>query len=409
VQSYPRNVRIVGSSLVFALVLGAAAPARADEEPWQAARAHYEQGVDLANRGEYRSALEAFEAAYSASPHFAVLYNIGQAQVALGRARKAIEALSRYLLDGKEQIPASRRQQVERQIAQLEAQFVDLSVTTEPEGAEVTVDGRDVGRTPLSGPVRLAAGTHVVGATRPGTVPASRVVTLAEGERQSLTLALPPSPLGTLSLQCWELGAQPFLDGEPVEAAKAAAGVPVGPGRHRVAFAGLGKRWPEQNVEVPFGVRAAVFCGSSPPGTRETAPSPNRHPQAQSSFPTGHVLLGAGVAVGIATVLHYAWNAGRNTDWQVAQTRIETGPSDGRRERQIENNALADSIDRASVVTVGLGVASGALVTGGIAWLLLEGHEGSGAEQGLLAPGALSPLAFCATEHSANLAWRGTW
>ena len=392
------------------LVLGAAVPARADEEPWQAARAHYEQGVDLANRGEYRAALAAFDAAYAASPHFAVLYNIGQTQVALGRPRKAIEALSRYLSDGKEQIPAPRRQQVEKQLAELESLFADLSVTTEPEGAAVTVDGRDFGRTPLAGPVRLAAGTHVVTATRAGAAPVSRVVTLGEGERQAVALALEPNPPGTLSLQCSELGAEPLLDGQPVDAAKAAAGVPVGPGRHRVAFAATGKRWPEQNVEVPLGVRAAVFCGGAPAGTGEPSKSSSgRRSEAHAAFPTGYVLVGAGAAVGVAAVAHYAWNAGRNTDWQVEQARIEAHASGAGRERQIQNNALADSIKRASVVTVGLSVASGALVAGGVAWLIADGGDSAGGEQGSSSTGARFPVELAVTEHSANVAWSGAW
>src|SRR5689334_11974849 len=101
--------------LALALSLGLSAPAYADEDPRKAAGAHYQKGLELANRAEYRAALDEFNAAYAASPNYAVLYNIGQAEVAIGRPRQAIESLTKYLRDGGEQVPANRRQQVELQ------------------------------------------------------------------------------------------------------------------------------------------------------------------------------------------------------------------------------------------------------------------------------------------------------
>src|SRR5689334_1827296 len=197
---------------MLAFGLTQAVPAWADEEPWRAARTHYERGVELAKRGDYKTALEEFHAAYAASPHFAVLYNIGQAEIALGRPLKAIEILERYLRDGKDDVPPERRRAVEAQIAQLESVFASLSVATDPPDAQITIDGAVVGRSPLP-PTRLAAGSHVVTATRPNAPTVTRVIMLREGERQSLELPLPAQEGGTLSLQCWELGVQPYLDG----------------------------------------------------------------------------------------------------------------------------------------------------------------------------------------------------
>ena len=49
--------------------------------------------VGIASRGNYGQALEEFLAAYRISPHFAVLYNIGQAHIALGQPADAVAAL----------------------------------------------------------------------------------------------------------------------------------------------------------------------------------------------------------------------------------------------------------------------------------------------------------------------------
>lgn len=389
--------------LVLALGSTLAVPAWADEEPWRAARTHYQQGVELAKRGDYQAALEAFNAAYAASPHFAVLYNIGQAEVALGRPQKAIEVLERYLRDGKDDVPPERRRAVEAQIAQLESVFASLSVVTDPPGALITVDGAMIGRSPLP-PTRLTAGSHVVTATRPNAPAVTRVVVLREGERQALDLPLPAQEGGVLSLQCWELGVQPYLDGEPLDLAKAGLGVPVGPGRHTVRFAAPGRVWREQFVEVPPGVRAAVFCGT----VASDAPGLASNERVERRFPYGYVLVGAGVVVGGVALGHYLWNAGRYRDWQVAQESINHDDSDAHYDRQVQNNELAESIDRASRVTVGLTVTAGVLVAGGVTWVLLD-QRGHAAQAQKRASPRPFPVNVELGRERAAVSWSGSW
>ena len=74
------------------LALGAAGIGRADD-PRGEARAHYARGLELAGQNGYEGALREFNAAYAISPQFAVLFNIGQAHIALGHTVEAIEAL----------------------------------------------------------------------------------------------------------------------------------------------------------------------------------------------------------------------------------------------------------------------------------------------------------------------------
>jgi hypothetical protein len=395
-------VRIFASAILAASWLAWSLPAHAEEEPWRAARAHYDRGVELANKGEYKKALQEFNAAYAASPHFAVLYNIGQAEVALGRPRKAIDTLSRYLRDGKEDVPAPRRQQVQAQLAQLESIFATLSITTEPPGAVITIDGAELGRSPLTVP-RLAAGSHVVTAGRPDGLPATRVVSLVEGEQLPLNLTLPQEEPRVLSMQCWELGAQPILNGQPIDPAKAGLGVPVQPGRLRVGFSSPDRQWPEQFVEVPPGVRATVLCGTVP------APVPQKAPATSGSqgFPAGYVLVGAGVVMGGVALAQGLWNAGRARDWELEQASIDADRSSGHYDRQVDNNELAESIERGSTVTVVLAATAGALVTGGVVWLAMDGntHDAKPTRRA----SASVPLALGLARGSATLTWKGAW
>src|SRR5262249_42246285 len=110
------------ATLFAALSAFAAAGNGRAEDPRGDARAHYARGLELAGQNGYAGALQEFNAAYALSPQYAVLYNIGQAHVALGHTTEAIETLGRYLRDGGDRISPARRAQVERQIAWLRSE-----------------------------------------------------------------------------------------------------------------------------------------------------------------------------------------------------------------------------------------------------------------------------------------------
>jgi PEGA domain len=185
-----RHVRTWQIASVLLLVLGSARVATADDSR-DVARGHYARGLELAGHGGYEAALQEFHEAYAVSPQFAVLYNIGQAQAALGHPMEAIEAFSDYLKDGQDRIPSARRQQVEALIAVLESHLAELFITTDRPDARIGVDGREVGSTPLAKPIRLAPGTHRISAGSEGAPVLVRIVTLGDADRQTLELELP--------------------------------------------------------------------------------------------------------------------------------------------------------------------------------------------------------------------------
>ena len=69
--------------LAALLALGSVRIGYADD-PRGEARAHYAKGLELASQNGYEGALREFNTAYAISPQFAVLFNIGQAHIALG-------------------------------------------------------------------------------------------------------------------------------------------------------------------------------------------------------------------------------------------------------------------------------------------------------------------------------------
>ncbi len=186
------SVRI-GSYLVVALLMLNLGTARADTDGPCAdeARVLYQRGLELFDRGDHLRALQAFNDAYAACPNFAVLYNIGQVQIALGRPVEAAATLSRYLQEGQDQVPPEKRRPVEDQIKRLDSLLVELDLTTVPSGAVISVDGRKVGPTPLPEPLRVTAGTHKVTAILDDGATAAKSVAPGPGQSHN---ACPQKP-----------------------------------------------------------------------------------------------------------------------------------------------------------------------------------------------------------------------
>jgi hypothetical protein len=136
---------------------------------------HFALGNDYYQEGKYASALAEYDQAYEASMdekgkrNWKILYNRGQCLVMLGREPEAIDSFQRYLDEGGDQVEAARRTQVEADIKKLKDRLGTLEIEgTMPNGSEVTLDGRKMGKTPLPGPIVAASGFHDLVIRPPG-------------------------------------------------------------------------------------------------------------------------------------------------------------------------------------------------------------------------------------------------
>ena len=191
--------RVALSSLLAASLLSAA-PARADEAPPAAAATppseatikeasdHYEAGLALYSDGEFQRAAIEFDRAYELIPNYRALYNIGQVRVQLHNYARATKALRAYLEQGGNKIDADRKKSVLDDLEMLATRTATLAVTSNEDGADLTVDGEPAGTTPLAEPLLLDTGEHRLGISKPGFVPREFSVTLASRDSQSMQL-----------------------------------------------------------------------------------------------------------------------------------------------------------------------------------------------------------------------------
>ncbi|MEI9951023.1 MAG: PEGA domain-containing protein [Pseudomonadota bacterium] len=175
----------------------AANPAPASAEVLKEAGERYARGLSLYGDGEFLLALVEFERAYQLSNNYKVLYNIGQVRIQLGRYAKAKEALEDYLKAGGANLSPERRQAVDKDLATLAERTASLNVVTHEVGADISLDGKVIGTSPLTSPVIVDAGEHNLVLHKSGFYDSAQSVTLAGHDQVELTIELKPIPLAT--------------------------------------------------------------------------------------------------------------------------------------------------------------------------------------------------------------------
>jgi hypothetical protein len=188
------------------------------------ARALLRDGVAAMNTGDYPTAVARFREAYALVPSAKILFNLGVAYGALDRYPEALESLERFLRDAPE-ASADTVRRAKAEIQKARAMVATVEVIVDRDRAEVTIDGRGYGRTPIEKPIVLGKGPHAVVA-RAGTQVTVRDFTAEAGTRQTLRLklGLPPAPAP-------EGAAQPASSGSRIRdsvVARPATGEPRG-------------------------------------------------------------------------------------------------------------------------------------------------------------------------------------
>ncbi len=169
--------------MVLSVPFGVRSAEPPDEDRQAAARAQYQKGKDAYDKGDFKEALVAFQEAYDTKPHPVVLKSIAECQASLGQVTAAIETYEKFLAD-----PESKgKPGVEDRLKELKAKLATVEVTSEPEGAQITIDGEATGRTtPAS--FDLGPGDHEVTFQAEGYEPLVKNVTLEESAKSTLAV-----------------------------------------------------------------------------------------------------------------------------------------------------------------------------------------------------------------------------
>ncbi|QRN99840.1 PEGA domain-containing protein [Archangium violaceum] len=201
-----RLSRSLALALTLALSGGSAGAAGRTRGPSKAnleeAQSRYQRARELYEENDYQAALVEFQRAYELAPSYRLLYNIAQVQYQLQDYAGALGSFQRYLEEGGGELPAQRRDEVQREVDRLQARVATVRITVNKPGAEISVDDVPVGTSPMRTPLQLNAGRRKISASLPGVTPVTRVVDVAGRDSLdvSLEFAAPSAPAPVASV-----------------------------------------------------------------------------------------------------------------------------------------------------------------------------------------------------------------
>jgi hypothetical protein len=204
------RVRQLLSATLAALVLAAAPAARGDgvlpamATPVQReqAQSRFLRAKELMAKKQYDQALLEFRASHDIVGSPNTRLEISRCLRAMGRLVGAYAELGRTAIEAKELVAQDNRYQraydaatAERADIQPQLGFVSLTIQNPSDGTTVSVGGEELRRAAWSEPAPAVAGSAEVVVQTPGHLPIKRSVSLAAGQRMSLTVDAQSGPL----------------------------------------------------------------------------------------------------------------------------------------------------------------------------------------------------------------------
>lgn len=226
---------LLGSLCIATLTVSPAEAAEPDATAKADAAKRFDRGLSLFNEGDNAGALAEFKQVYATLPNPVVLYNIGLVYAAMGRPVDAVDALKQIVNDTALSPPQHERAQ--STLADQEVRIGRLSITSIPPGARITLDGVDVATTPLTAPLRVSAGSHVVGAVAEGYALARKEVVVAGNADAQLgfeLVRLEATRDANLTVRSRLGGAEVFINGKSAGKTPLSTSLSVPPGQLKV-------------------------------------------------------------------------------------------------------------------------------------------------------------------------------
>lgn len=251
--------RTTHAAALAIVVVCSAITARAAAEPTDAqakARAQglLSEGTTAYGRGDYAAALDKFTAAYKIFPSPKLWFNIGQANRDLGRPVDAVEAFDRFLRDAGD-APPETLAEARRSAAELKTKLGQIQVSCAVDGTEITVDGKQVGSTPLGEMLWTTPGRHQVAAQHAGYAPAIEDVLVTTGKIATVNIEVLP-----VDLRPANRTADGAIVGPDGAAAADQGAAPKPPLYRRTWF------WVVAGVVIAAGAGAAIIIANSGDG-----------------------------------------------------------------------------------------------------------------------------------------------
>ena len=253
-----RALLLAASCCALLALLATAVHADAGEAARAEARERFDRGLARYAEGDFGGALAELERAHALLPNEVVLFNIGLVYAALKRPVEAVDTLDRVLA-APNALAADRIAHARRVRDEQAQRIAALSITSNVP-AIIEIDGVQVGKTPLSQPLRIASGAHHVALLASGYIPARREVVLPAGVAPPIVIELLPTDkqLAHVAVESPVPGAEVWVDGERVGRTPLPATLAVAPGTRAFELRRAGYATARRELTLSEGASATL-------------------------------------------------------------------------------------------------------------------------------------------------------
>jgi hypothetical protein len=219
----------------------------------------FDRGLQLFDEGDNAGALAEFKQTYATLPNPVVLYNIGLVYAAMARPVDAVDALKQVATDPS--LSPAQRERAQSTLSDQEARIGRLSITTVPNGAHISIDNVDVATTPLTAPLRVSAGSHVVGAVAEGYALGRKEVVVAGNADAALAFELLRADAvrdANLTVRSRLPGAEVLVNGKAVGKTPLSTSLALPAGHYQIELRRPGYGPAQQSVDLTEGATGEV-------------------------------------------------------------------------------------------------------------------------------------------------------
>jgi hypothetical protein len=278
----------------------------------------FKDGVASEDKGDLLGAYTAYLAAWGLDRKWALAANLGNVEVQLGKHRDAAEHLAFALRTMPKDRLSDMRERIEQELRAAKSHIVLVTVRVDTDGAEILVDGKSAGRSPLDGDLFLEPGRRVIEA-RYGSRVSRAVVDAAAGASKQIDLRLEAketaaAPTAEPAAKLTAAGSAETVPARPsrvepvpvvVGSLIAAGGLAVG-----VGFLLAAKSTKDERTGVYAGLPGNSPCGAGTPNAAQCArvDSLTSDIDRQRNISTaGFVVFGVSA---VATLTYVLWPRG---------------------------------------------------------------------------------------------------
>jgi hypothetical protein len=153
----------------------------------------FRQGLAAYDAGRLEEAERLFRQAWALKKTHDIASNLGVVELLRGRPRDAAEHIAWSLRHWPPTESAKMRKGLEGELQKARLQVGAVRVRVNVDGADVTVNGRDVGKSPIDDEVFVDPGVAKIEAHRDGYTAAEQSAQIGKGDTREVTLVLTPT------------------------------------------------------------------------------------------------------------------------------------------------------------------------------------------------------------------------